>query len=190
MRNITEIKAELEKRKRQKANADPEQVKFLEGKIKKLEDELSEAEGEKKEPEKPVEPKKKKAKKKKAKKGKGVRAVIPDKPVKAIDDNDPDCQELLKRHREAARKRIKANKKRKSVPIAKQVVDTVEKATESVEKKTEKMADEDKDLNQDAVKKLSILSDNLVKNIAEVIKTDKLRKDFIKNLIEKLKKLL
>ncbi len=192
--NKQEIQSALEKaRKQLSVVKEPDEIEFANKKIAKLESELAEAEKaetefqQKKEKSK-LEPKK--PKKKKAKKGKGVRALIPDKPIEPIDDNDPDCQELLKKHREAAKKRRLSAKKRANKPMDDQVIETVERATDSVETKVEKMEQEDESLDSDAVKKLETLSDNLAKNIVEAISSEKLRKQFIQNLIEKLKKLL
>ncbi len=184
--------ADLEKAKKQLSVAkEPDEIQFAQNKIDKLQKQIDEYVEESVEPEPKPEPKPKKVKKaKKTKKGKGVRALIPDRPIQPIDENDPDCAELLKKHRETAKKRRKSAKKRENTPLDDQVVNTVEKAADSVETKVEKIEDQDETLDADAVKKLKALSDNMVKNIAEAIKSDKQRKQFIQGLMDELKKLL
>jgi len=129
--NLTELKAELEKRERQLKNADPEQVSFIESKIAALQKQLSDLEAKKND-----EPKEKVVKKPKVKKA---------KKKESKSEPEYDCDSIIaaakKRSKDAkARAEKRANEPKKTEATKnKDVIEKVtEKVTENLEKRAEK----------------------------------------------------
>lgn len=191
--NKQEITAALEKARKQLAVAkEQDETDFANKKIAKLEAELSELEAKEAasvdiKSEQPK-PKKKVKKTTSTKKGKGVKALIKDEPV--VKPLDPDCDELLAKFKERAKKAHISAKKREAKPESTKIVESVENVADSVEVKVEKLEKEGKGLSKESADKLEIYTSQFIKSIEAAIKEEKNRKEFIRGLIEKLQKML